>query len=143
MLARMFDPGGVWIDGAYLLKHPTVRDRYQRVAENCELIKSEICNRWPTFTSWQFARPKNKTSKQPKGVKLGADDIAFSDAILQVSSVALGLFEDDNAENVMLRLVDVLKGRHGQTGWFKVNWDWKHMNFTQYEEEALKELIVQ
>jgi hypothetical protein len=115
----------VIIDGAYLLTHPTERDRFKRVAENASLIKQQICDLAPTICSWQFARP-SKTQKGEKKKQLTGDDIGYSDAILQLSSLALGIMQEESPETIKQREVSVLKGRKGEQGQFTVKWDFDH-----------------
>jgi replicative DNA helicase len=62
-LARQLKPDVIFIDGAYLLKHPRERDRYRRVAENADLIKQHLSDLAPTGCSWQFSRDAAKKSK--------------------------------------------------------------------------------
>ncbi len=144
LLARQLKPGSIWIDGAYLLKHPTVKDRYQRVAENADLAKKELASLVPTVCSWQFARPKNKGGKklEVKGgtQDLNLDDIGYTDAIAQVSSVVVGMFEEQSIETIMRRLMSLLKGRGGETGSWVSNWDFQNMDFSEYTAPAVSEL---
>lgn len=140
-LCRQLKPDFVVIDGAYLLTHPTERDRFKRVAENASLIKQHICDLAPTACSWQFARPPkggsgnggNGQKKQPQT----GDDIGYSDAILQLSSLALGLMQPESAETIKQREISILKGRNGETGSFTVNWnfDWT-TDFSEVVEKA-------
>jgi hypothetical protein len=139
MLARQLKPGGIWIDGGYLLKHPYVKDRYQRVAENADLVKQELCAIAPTTVSWQFAKSAAKKDKK-KGEKAGLEDIGYSDAIAQVSSVALGVFQDESVETLMHRVIDILKGRNGEVGKFTTNWDFLGMNFSEVVDPDVEEL---
>lgn len=122
-LVRQLNPGLVIIDGAYLLRHPSERDRYKRVAENAEMIKSLICPLAPTIASWQFKRGEKKM----KGPKLEYDleDIGSSDAIGQVSSLVLAITGDDSIENVIGRRIKVIKGRNGEDAEFRVRWDFE------------------
>src|SRR5690606_31827432 len=83
MMARQLKPAAIFLDGAYLVKHPTERDRYRRVAENAELIKSELAALAPVVCSWQFARTATKKQNTKKGEKVGLEDIGYSDAIAQ------------------------------------------------------------
>lgn len=142
-LVRQLKPDLVVIDGAYLLTHPTERDRFKRVAENASLIKQQICDLAPTICSWQFARPP-KTAKGEKKKQLTGDDIGYSDAILQLSSLALGIMQEESAETIKQREVSILKGRNGETGKFTVKWDFDHT--TDFSEivpdspEAIEEL---
>ena len=64
MIARQLNPGAIFVDGGYLLKHPTERDRYRRVAENAELIKQELAKLAPTVVSWQFAKSAGEEERQ-------------------------------------------------------------------------------
>ena len=148
-LCRQLKPDFVVIDGAYLLTHPTERDRFRRVAENASLIKQHICDLAPTACSWQFARPAKGGSggsgnggngkKQPQT----GDEIGYTDAILQLSSLALGLMQPESAETIKQREVSILKGRNGETGSFTVNWnfDWT-TDFSEVTERA-EELEVE
>jgi len=129
-LAHQLKPDVVFIDGAYLLKHPNPRlDRYTRVAENIEEIKRLTSQLGiPTVCSYQFNRG---ASKKKKDEEVSLDDIGYSDAIGQISSVVLGLFEEDSVETLHARKVRVLKGRDGAIGQFTVNWDFENMDFSQ------------
>jgi replicative DNA helicase len=139
LLARQLQPDAIIIDGGYLLKHPTVTDRYQRVAENADLIKSELCELAPTAVSWQFARSKNK-SKKGEAEKKDLEDIGYTDAIGQISSLVLGLMQKESIETVVQRIIDVLKGRKGETGQFVTNWDFLKMDFTEFHEPDVSDL---
>lgn len=125
------------LDGAYLARHKNPRlDRFTRVAENVELMKRygtdmEI----PTFASWQFNREASKKVIM-KGGKAGLEDIGFSDAIGQISSIVCGLMQEEGVETMQKRSVDVLKGRNGEIGQFAVNWLFSTMNFQQVGEQS-------
>lgn len=139
MLARQLKPAAIFIDGAYLVKHPTERDRFRRVAENADLIKQELAALAPTVCSWQFARSANKKNKK-KGEKADLDDIGYTDAIGQVSSLVMGLFEEESVETIKQRRVEILKGRNGEVGSFTTNWNFDTMDFTQIVDEAPEDL---
>lgn len=139
-MARQLKPDAIFIDGAYLIKHPTERDRFRRVAENADLIKKELAPIAPTVCSWQFAR---SASKKKKGEKVDLDDIGYTDAIGQVSSIVLGLFQEETAETLVQRRVEILKGRNGETGSFVTNWQFdghKAMDFSEVKDEPVEEL---
>jgi replicative DNA helicase len=127
-LTRQLKPDFVVIDGAYLLSHPTEKDRYRRVAENCNLIKKQICDLVPTFCSWQFARPQKKNGGKKGGTpeQQTLDEIGYTDAIGQDSSLVCGMMQPDSVETSVDRTISILKGRNGETGEFKINWlfDW-------------------
>lgn len=110
------------IDGAYMLQHKGERDIYKRVAANANLIKQRLCPRCPVTASWQFART---ASKKKKGEKPDLEDIGYSDVIGQASSIVVGAMQDESAETVQSRLLQIIKGRNGETGSFRVKWDFK------------------
>jgi hypothetical protein len=140
-IASQLKPDLIAVDGGYLLKHPTERDRYRRVAENADLIKHRLCALAPVVASWQFARPPGKTVKKigPAAVAT-LDDIGYTDAIGQVSSIVLGVFEEASIETVHQRRIEILKGRSGESGRFFTHWDWWKMDFSEVPEVALSEL---
>lgn len=133
-LADMLNCTVVVIDGAYLLRHPNKRlDRYTKVAENAELIKQYTNNlSMMTFTSWQFAKTATKKNKKDDS-EAGLEDIGYSDAIGQVSSIVLGLFQEEGIETLNSRRIRVMKGRNGEVGQFSIGWDFTGMNFAQID----------
>ena len=137
MMARQLKPGGIFIDGAYLVKHPSERDRFKRVAENAELIKKELAPLAPVACSWQFAKT---ASKKKKDEKVTMDDIGYTDAIAQVSSLVLGLLEEESIETLNQRKIEILKGRSGETGSFLTNWNFQHMHFDEFDPTEVEEL---
>jgi len=138
-LARSLKPAAIFIDGGYLVQHPTERDRYKRVAENCHLMKAHLTPIAPTVVSWQFAKSATKKNK-PKGEAVTLDDIGYTDAIAQISAIVLGIFEDDNVSTVKRRRIDVLKGRSGETGSFVAHWNFDQMDFSEVEDENVQDL---
>lgn len=144
MWVRILNPDGVWIDGGYLLPHKTERDRFKRVAENCHLLKKEVAPLSPVTVSWQFSKEAAKKAKkkhQSSETKVDLEDIGYSDAIPQISSVVLGLFQEESVETMQRRRVEILKGRKGQTGSFTTNWDFYKMDFSEYVEGDIEELV--
>lgn len=142
VLARQLKPDAIFIDGAYLIKHPTERDRFRRVAENADLIKSELASLAPVVCSWQFSRDASKKAKKKGGdeQKVSIDDIGYTDAIGQVSSLVLGLFEEDNVETLQSRRVEILKGRNGEVGHFSTHWNFENMIFDEIVTETIEDL---
>lgn len=129
----------VVIDGAYLCRHKNSRlDRFTRAAENCESMKrySEDLQ-IPTFSSWQFNRVASQ--KKAKGDSATLDDIGYSDAIGQISSIVLGLFQEDGVETMNKKKLRVLKGRGGEVGEFEINWNFEKMNFDQVSAAEAEE----
>lgn len=119
--AQVMKPRSIWLDGGYLVKHPTERDRFRRVAENADLMKQTLTPLAPTTVSWQFAKPP-KTAKKAEPKDFSGDDIGYSDAIIQVSSSALGIMQEETVETVNKKRVKLLKGRNGEMGEFNINW---------------------
>jgi hypothetical protein len=102
------------------------------------MIKHRIANEvGPVVASWQFART---ASKKKTNEEVTLDDIAYADAIGQVSSVVLGLFEDETVETLKQRRVKLLKGRNGETGEFLTKWDFDKMDFSQVEAQSVASL---
>lgn len=141
-LVYQLNPHALYIDGAYLLQHEDKRmNRYQRAEANMELVKRRATEFGiPVVQSYQFNRDAIKKQKKSKGKdKGGLEDIAYSDTIGQVSSIVLGMYEEESVETMIAREIHVLKGRKGQTGKFKINWLFDKMDFTQILSDEQKE----
>lgn len=138
-MVEVTQPDVVLIDGGYLLKHPKVRDRYARVAENAELLKQTVAKRVPLAVSWQFSRDavKGKKANAPDAT---LEDIGYTDVIGQVSSIVLGLMQDETVETLHRKRVGILKGRHGESGHFEINWNFQKMDFSEYTEPKVQDL---
>ena len=116
---------------------PKARDRYVRVAENMDLLKKNIASIAPTVCSWQFAKTATKKKKDEDP---DLEDIGYSDAIPQHSSLVLGLFEADSVETLKQRRVKVLKGRSGETGEFLTYFRFDTMDFSEVAETSVDHL---
>jgi replicative DNA helicase len=130
-LCHQLNPCAVFVDGAYMLQHPNKRlGKYEKVAENTGLLKQVIATerRVPVIASWQFNR---EATKKKKAEIPNLEDIAYSDEIGQLSSVVLGLFQEENVESILKKRIDVLKGRSGEVGSFYTFWDFQTMNFEE------------
>ncbi len=142
LLASNLNCDSIYIDGAYMLKHTNSRlDRFTRVAENVELMKqygSQLDI--PTVASWQLnreaAKKGGKGSKNAPAQKSGLEDIGYSDAIGQISSIVLALTEPESVETLNRRTLSLMKGRNGEIGEFAINWDFMQMNFDQCNSET-------
>ena len=133
--------GVIFIDGAYMLKNDDAKlGKYAKVGENVELIKKELAHALdiPVICSYQFNREAPKKMKGPtKGGsgQVGLEDIGYSDAIGQFSSIVIGLFEDESVETMVSRKMEVLKNRHGPVPLqFRVHWDMERMDFSEFDE---------
>ena len=121
------------IDGAYMVRHKNSKlDRYTRVAENVELMKRNSADLGiATFASWQLNREATKKSTQTGKTETNLEDIGYSDAIGQISSIVVGMLQEDGVETMVKRDIRVIKGRNGETGQFSVAWDFQMMDFSQ------------
>lgn len=140
MLAQQLKPDVVFVDGAYLMKcEGFFRTKYQRVgavAEGLKMMANDL--NIPVIASWQFNRD---AGKKKKGEQITLDDIAYADEIGQISSIILGLFQDETPETLMYRVIDILKGRTGEQGRFKTNWNFDTMDFSQLHTTGSGELL--
>jgi replicative DNA helicase len=121
MLCSQLQPDVLFIDGAYLLRNDNPRlTRHDRINSNVEDIKQYLAEglNIPVVQSFQFNRDATKGSIDD----VSLEHIAGSDAIGQLSSVVLGLFEEDSIETALQRKIRVLKGRNGEKGEFNINW---------------------
>lgn len=139
MLARQLKPSAIYVDGAYMLQHPNPRtSRFERQTENAEWLKQRVASDLgiPVVASYQFGKEMAKKKKAGgPTVKAGLEDIYGSDAIAQLSTMVFGLMQEDSVETQKEREVEILKGRNGETGRFKINWDFQGMNFTEKTQE--------
>jgi len=131
-LAQQLKVDCVFIDGGYLVNVPGKFGKYEKVAEACRGMKQQIAQSLdiPCVVSWQFSR---EATKLKGDAKVGLEHIGYSDEIGQLSSIVLGLFQDDTVETKERRKIDILKGRFGETGEFYTNWDFKNMDFSECE----------
>lgn len=129
----------VYVDGAYLMRDDRERNQFARVSLVCTDLKQKLATGLgiPVFASWQFNR---EAAKLKDGEKAGLEHVAHSDAIPQLSSLLMGMFESETVETVIMREVQILKGRSGETGSFKTHWDFIEMNLGEIllkEEEVM------
>lgn len=130
-LCQQLKPTGVFVDGAYLLKHKDKKmNKFERIADNCEQLKQRVATDMdlPTVASYQLNRDVLKKKKEQKA---GLEDIYGSDAIGQLSTVVLGLFQEEGVETMHQRRVEILKGRNGEVGEFIIHWEFEKMNFDE------------
>lgn len=130
-IAAMHGVRNVWIDGAYMIRHPNASlGRYARVPENLDLMK-QWCQREGTrlFSSWQF---KRKSGKDDPNETPDLDDIGYSHAIGEYMTAILGLLENPKSVSQMAKKhVSVMKGRNGEVGGFDIHFDFANMNFNE------------
>ena len=137
-LALQRKPDIIIIDGAYLLRTPKEMDSFKRVAATAEAVKCRLCPIAPVVATWQFNRG---ASKKKEGEPITLADIAYSDTIGQLSSLVLGLFQEELAEEVSTRKYQVLKGRNGETGDFRTRWCFgPKMDFSEITDESTEDV---
>lgn len=140
---QQLKPTVLFVDGAYLLRHENPKiNRYERVTDNAERLKGEIGEYFgiPVVISYQFNR---ESTKQKAGVTPGLEHIAYTDAIGQLSSLVVGMTQEDSVETMLRRRIDIMKGRSGEIGSFYINWRFSHpdaMNFSQWVEPSISDL---
>jgi replicative DNA helicase len=139
-------PDEMYIDGAYLLRAANSKiARWERIADNAERTKQEICEglQIPVSNSYQFNRDAAK--EQKKGKVGGLESIAGADQIGQLSSLVFGMLDEhnDTVEGMDQRVVEILKGRNGEIGQFRTHWIFDvfpFMDFSEIKEETLDDL---
>ena len=147
-LTMQVNPDFILVDGAYLLSHPNPRmGKYEKVAENARMLKQMLAMEFniPVVASWQFNRTAEK--KMEKDKQVGLEDIGYTDEIGQLSSVVLGLMQEESIETIMTREVRILKGRDGEVGTFNTRWDFVNMDFSELPKkpkgnEPQQEIVV-
>lgn len=140
-LCQQLKPAMVLADGAYLFQTDNPRDsRWEKMAKSAERLKGDIASNLniPVVATYQFS--KESVKKKKKGDKLGLEDIYGSDTIAQLSSVALGILEEESAETINAKTITILKGRNGECGEFKINFNYATGNFEQWLEESLYDM---
>jgi replicative DNA helicase len=133
---EILQPDSVWIDAGYLLKNRTRGiGKWEKQSEDAEFIKQEIAGdlEIPSIVSYQLSKESAKNKKKGKGHQDGMEDVTGSDAMAQLSTVMFGLFQSEtDIEALNTRIVKMLKGRNGESGEFKINWDFSSkMDFSE------------
>lgn len=132
-LSRQLKPAGVFVDGAYLVKTQQRFQKHERIGYVANALKSEVGANLgiPVFASWQFNK---EVTKLKKGQRVGTEHIGGADEIGNVSSIVMGLFQEESTNTIRQRRVEIVKGRGGEAGEFYINWDFSGMNFEQVPE---------
>lgn len=142
-IAAMHNIRTIFIDGAYMLRHPDPRlGRYARVPENLDLMK-QFCQRAGVkmVTSWQFKR--NAGKDDASGETPDLDDIGYSHAIAEYMTVIMGLLENPKSITQMnKKKVTIMKGRNGEVGSFDIHWDFANMDFSEITVKETEENLV-
>lgn len=140
LLAQQLKPGVIFVDGAYLMRGGNPKSsRWEKLTEIAERLKGDLAGglNVPVVISYQFNRGVKKSAKAGS-TDLG--DIAYTDAIGQLSSVVLGLLQEEDVKTAASRTVEILKGRNGENGEFLINWNFDmgpdFMNFTEIQQQT-------
>jgi hypothetical protein len=127
LLIGEFQPDVVYIDGSYLLgseKQDGRQARWERMAEVGEGIR-KLALKWnrPIMQTVQFNRDGRDKSKA------GLDNIGGTGIFGQVSSVILGLFPGEGANETIRRKIKIMKNRDRALGEFETNYLFNPPNF--------------
>jgi replicative DNA helicase len=139
-MVQSLRPHVLLVDAGYLLKmrKSQAKARWDLTTDIAMALKSiaSVCM-IPVVVSFQFNRE----------VKKGANNadmanIQLADAIGQLASVAIGLFEPRDSESVLSqrrRLIKIIGGREGEGDIedFEINWDFRRMNFEEIEDRPI------
>jgi replicative DNA helicase len=125
-------PDIVFIDGAYLLKLPgsgrmPIWEKATEVVAQLKTLAGK--HNVPVVASYQFNR------EAAKKLTAGPENIHHSDAIAQVATVAIGMFDDPSRPD--RKKLEVLANRNGPCGHTIIRWDWNRVDFS--EEEGFDE----
>jgi len=140
LLARQLKPDVVFIDGGYLMGHSDPRaSSWQKVKDNVEALHKQISKGMgiPTVVSYQFNREITKLKKDQQP---GVEHIGMSDAVGQVCSHVVGLFQEETVETLEKRRATILKGREGAVGSFVMSWDFRGMNFGEVVDKKVEDM---
>lgn len=132
-LVQQLKPDVLIVDGAYLVEIPKrYNSDQEKVGGVCTHLKKNIASAFdiPVIGSWQLNRDSTKIKKTEKA---GIEHISYSDKIGQLSSLVLGLFQEDSVETLRQRDIRIMKGRGGETGQFQINWNFLQMDFSEVE----------
>lgn len=124
-LIQMRKPDIVFIDGAYLLRVPgsNKMPSWERATEVITLLKTFSAQYdVPIVCTYQLNREAAKRGH------VGPEHIHLSDAIPQIATTAIGIFDTDMEDEKIMR---VLANRNGPTGDITINWLWDTSNFSE------------
>ncbi len=137
-IAEELRPDIIFVDASYLLK-PAVtrkssdgrRETISDVIEGLQTIALDL-NR-PLINSVQFNRNavrkgKNDDPENPLA-HLGLHNIAETDVIGQISAIVFGMERAEPPHQEDQRYLGLLKGREGETGWWKMNYKFSPIDF--------------
>lgn len=143
-IATIEKPDLLVIDGAYLIKLETKASEYmskpERLEEVMKTLKSLAHNlNIPIMASFQLSRESSRFGIGKAG-KETIDKIQWSDSIGQIMTSGLAIYDDK--DNPKRKLVEIIRGRHGEDGEFFINWDFDIGNFSEIEEAILQNELI-
>jgi replicative DNA helicase len=119
-LVIMLRPKILFIDGAYLVRPMEATHKmagWERVAKTAEELKLIAGKHHiPIVCTYQFNRE---------------GEVHLSDAIAQIATTVIGVYEISDRPNV--RLLRVRDNRNGERGEVTINWDFNNVQFQQLE----------
>lgn len=143
-LAISIKPDILVIDGGYLIRvnDSSNLQRWEKIEEIMISLKhlAHILA-IPVLTSFQLNRTANRIGRNTMGSET-LDRIQLSDSISQIMTSGLAIYDDK--ENPHRKLVEIVRGRHGEDGEFLINWDFDAGNFNEINfgvEEEEEEII--
>jgi len=104
------------------------REKISEITETLKTVAAQA--NLPIVISFQYNRKVKKTNASSGGF----ENVGLSDAIGQIASVGIGIF-DDEADSTR-KIVEIVGGREGETGNFFMNWNWDRMNFDEIEVDS-------
>lgn len=135
-LVHSLRPNILIVDGAYLLRLPSVTSRmplWERIGEIAQVLKNiaVTCN-IPVIVSFQINREGGRRDRS--GQDTGVEHLQLSDAIGQLASLIVAIFSDEGGDDLgaaRQRRMRILKGREGESGQWFIHWDWTTCNFSE------------
>jgi hypothetical protein len=126
-LIQLHKPDIVFIDGAYLLRIPgslkmPVWEKATEIISQIKILagKHDV----PIVGTYQF----NRQGSKGKGT---TEDIHHSDAIGQIASTVLALFDIPGRPD--MKKLEVIANRNGACGYSNIMWDWRNADFHEIE----------
>lgn len=146
-LADELVPDIIFADASYLLQpekkrqgNTGRRETVSDVVEELKMLAVHI-NR-PVIQSVQFNRQAEKSFVKPNAsatarpdrinplAHLNLSQIGETDVVGQASSIVLGMEKDFSDNTETKRVIGFLKGREGETGWWKINYRFSPVDFS-------------
>ena len=156
-LIQELNPDVVYIDGIYLMRpaNPSARaGRYEAAAYVVdELNQMALMRNRPVVTTTQFGRAAGKRGKEGSLENIGYTDAISTHAtivigiqmgttlsrpIIDLAQNSDGVYEQiiiGNRETTPYRILDIMKGREGESGKFAINFGFAPTRFTEVDIE--------